>query len=1025
MESHIFKRVNILTGWLMFAISATVYLLTVEPTVSFWDCGEFILSAWKMQVGHPPGAPFFLIVARVFTLFAFGDQSKAALMVNIMSALASAFTIMFLYWSVVHLVRRVSTSAGNNDNGSFIPAMAAGVVAALAYAFSDTFWFSAVEGEVYATSSLFTAVVFWAILKWENETDPSRSGRWIILIAYLMGLSTGVHLLNLLVIPAIVLVYYFKHNQPTARGILINLLLSAAIIGFLVFIFLPYTVKVAGWFELLFVNGMGLPYNTGLYFYLIVLVGLLVFGIRYSLKKRKVILNWVVTIFAVILLGYSSYAMIMIRANAEPPMNQNNPSDLFSMIYYVNREQYGSVPLFKGEYYSAPVVSVKKKTAGYIRDNGKYTGYSRNEYEFDKRFTTFFPRMYSSDPRHIREYEYWADIKGERVVINTSGQQREYILPSFGENLKFFFQYQVGFMYWRYFMWNFAGRQNDIQGNGNVIHGNWVSGIGAIDSSRLGPQEKLPQELRDNPANNRYYFLPLLLGLMGMVWHYRKGRNGFMVVTLLFIMTGLAIIVYLNQNPLQPRERDYAYSGSFYAFSIWVGMGLLFLYDLFRRFAGKGISLASALLISLMAAPVLLASENLDDHNRSGRYTARDIGANYLMSCDTNAILFTYGDNDSFPVWYAQDVEGIRTDVRVANLSYISAGWYIDMLRKKAYESDPLPFSLGSEKYRPGVREQLPVIDRMERPFDIRELVRFAGLDERQALIDVSGRGDFYNYIPANKFLIPVDSATVIDNGTVKEYQTDRMVDEIIWEFPKQELYKNDLAVMDLIATGEWSRPIYYATTVPPDNYSGLDRFFQMEGLAYRLVPLDTTGTRTMDGGFIDTRTMYDNVMNKFTWGNAADPGVYLDEVNRRMFSNFRRMFGVLAYSLAMEGDTVRSAEVVARAEEVIPSEKLPHDYYSVNLVDAMVASGDIEGAKVLAIKIASRAEEYLEFVTSLDMPRRYDMDYTIALNMQSLISLYNLAVTKTFSELEEAIGVNIDRYYNELYGRSGSIRPN
>lgn len=1025
MENNTFRRVNILTGWLMFAISAVTYLLTVEPTVSFWDCGEFILSAWKMQVGHPPGAPFFLIVARIFTLFAFGDQSKAALMVNIMSAMASAFTIMFLYWSVVHLVRRTAKSSGNSDSSSFLPALAAGVIAALAYAFSDTFWFSAVEGEVYATSSLFTAVVFWAILKWENETNNIRSGRWIVLIAYLMGLSIGVHLLNLLVIPAIVLVYYLKNNKPTVRGVLINLLLSAAIIGFLVFIFLPYTVKVAGWIELLFVNVLGLPYNTGLYFYLLLLTGLLVYGIRYSLRKRKVILNWVVTIFAVILLGYSSYAMIMIRAHAEPPMNQNNPSDLFSLIYYVNREQYGSVPLLKGEYYSAPVVSVKKKSAGYIRDNGKYRSYSGNEYEFDSRFTTFFPRMYSSDPRHIREYEYWADIEGERVVINTSGGQREYILPSFGENLKFFFRYQTGFMYWRYFMWNFAGRQNDIQGNGNVIHGNWISGIEAIDSSRLGPQDKLPQELKDNPANNKYYFLPLLLGIMGMAWHYRKGRNGFLVVTLLFVMTGLAIVVYLNQYPLQPRERDYAYAGSFYAFSIWVGMGCLFLYDLFGRLASKNASLASAFLISLLAGPLLLFSENRDDHDRSGRYTARDIGANYLRSCDTNAILFTYGDNDSFPVWYAQDVEGIRTDVRVANLSYISAGWYIDMLRKKAYESEPLPFSLGSEKYRPGVREQLPVIDRTERPFDIRELVKFAGMDDRQAMVDVSGRGDFYNFIPANKFLIPVDSATVVKNGTVKEYQTHRMVDNIVWEFPGQELYKNDLAVMDLIASSEWSRPVYYATTVPPDNYSGLDRYLQMEGLAYRLVPLDTTGTPAMEGGFIDTRTMYDNLMNKFTWGNAADPGVYLDEVNRRMFSNFRRMFGVLAYSLAVEGDTVKAGEVVARAEEVMPSGKLPHDYYSVNLVDAMVAAGDMEGAKELALKIISRAEEYLEFVTSLDKVRRYDLDYTIALNMQSLISLYNLAVTENIGELEEAIGVNIDRYYNEIYGRRGTIGPN
>ncbi|MEZ5011889.1 MAG: DUF2723 domain-containing protein [Bacteroidales bacterium] len=664
-------------------------------------------------------------------------------------------------------------------------------------------------------SSLFTAIVFWAILKWEDEPDPALGGRWIVLIAYLMGLSIGVHLLNLLAIPAIVLVYYFKKYQVTPRGVIITLLSSFAILGLWYSCCLPYIVKIAGWFELLFVNGLGMPYNSGLYFYLVLLVGAIIYGIYYSIQREKRILNWVLTLLAVVLLGYSSYATIMIRANASPPMNQNNPSDLFSMIYYVNREQYGSTPLLKGEYYSAPVISVSKKTGGYIKEEGRYEKYTRNKYEFDDRFVTFFPRMYSSDERHIREYEYWGEVRGSKITYGSGDNREEFILPSFGENLRFFYRYQVGFMYWRYFMWNFAGRQNDIQGNGNVIHGNWISGIGFIDKMRLGDQTNLPGDLLSNPGHNRYYLLPLLMGILGMIWQYRKDRKSFWVVGSLFIMTGLAIVIYLNQYPLQPRERDYAYSGSFYAFTIWIGMGFYILYDLVSSFLNRNISLAVSFLAALFAVPLLMASENFDDHDRSGRYTARDFGANYLNSCDEDAILFTYGDNDSFPVWYAQDVEGIRTDVRVANLSYISAGWYIDMLRKRAYLSDPLPFSLPSDRYKPGTREQLPVVPRMNQPYDISELVKFAGMDEKQAKIDLTGRGDFFNYIPTKDFIIPVDSQLVMSNGTVKDYQSDRLLKRVIWHYNANELYKNDLAIMDLVATNGWKRPIYFATTVP------------------------------------------------------------------------------------------------------------------------------------------------------------------------------------------------------------------
>ncbi len=1011
-----FNKVNNITGWIVFLVSLVVYTVTLEPTVSFWDCGEFILSAWKLQVGHPPGAPFFLLLGRFFSLFSFGNESNAAVMINFLSALASAFTIMFLFWTITHLVRKVFIGRDTLSYINIATVIASGLIGALTCAFSDTFWFSAVEGEVYATSALFTAMVFWAILKWEDEAEESLKGRWLVLIAYLMGLSIGVHLLNLLALPAIVLVYYFRTYTLSTKGVVKALLAAFAILGFLVFILLPYTVKVAGWFELLFVNNFGLPFNSGLYFWILLLIALIVFGIKYSIRQKKILLNYVVTILAVILLGYSSYALIPIRANARPPMNQNDPSDVFSMIYYINREQYGSTPLLKGNYYTAPVVDIKRETGGYNKENGKYVAYKKNEYVFDDRFITIFPRMYSPEDRHRSEYEYWGQVRGEKVRLNTSSGSQEFIVPTFGENLRFFFRYQLGYMYGRYFMWNFAGRQNDIQGNGNVMHGNWISGIKAIDSSRLGDQKLLPDELKNNPGRNTYYFLPLILGLLGMIWQYRRDRKGFWVIFVLFIMTGIAIVVYLNQYPLQPRERDYAYAGSFYAFSIWVGMGLCFIVDNLRKIITQEIILPIAFLVCLLVAPVLMAIQNWDDHDRSGRYTARDIGSNYLNSCDENAVIFTYGDNDSFPVWYAQDVEGIRTDVRVANLSYLSAGWYINMMRQEAYESDQVLFTLGPEKYLPGTREQMPVTERINRPYDIIELLKFAGSDDRQSKIDFTGRGDYYNYIPSSKFLIPVDSVKVMSNGTVKEYQADRLLNYVIWNYDDREMYKNNLAVMDMIGTNRWERPFYFASTVPPSNYMGLDEYFQLEGLAYRIAPLDSTGTRTQDIGYIDTEQMCDNVMNRFKWGNASDPDVYLDENNRRMFSNFRRMFGLLAEALINEGDTIRAREVLYKCLDEIPDSKIQHNYYSVDLVNGLYTIGNKDEAMAIATDIITNAKQYLEMVIKLDDQRRYDLDYVIGLNIQSLISLYNMSATKGIEDLMGLIEQDLDRYYNELF---------
>ncbi|MBN2862909.1 MAG: DUF2723 domain-containing protein, partial [Bacteroidales bacterium] len=568
-----YRRWNNIAGWFMFLFSTIVYTLTVEPTVSFWDCGEFILSAFRLQVGHPPGAPLFLMIGRIATLFAGGDGAKVALTMNMLSAVCSAFAIMFLFWTITHLVRRVYTRNTPLQTGHIPAIIGSGIIGSMAYTFSDTFWFSAVEGELYALSSLMLGLVFWAMLKWEEEADEPSSGRWIILIAYIMGLGLGVHRLNLLVLPVLVFVFYFKKYEITGKGILKVLLLAVFLMWFMVFILIPGVPKVAGWFELLFVNTFGLPYNTGLLVFVAAVIAILVFAIKYSIRKKNVILNYLITCLTVIMIGHSSYAMIMIRSSARPPMNQNNPSDIFSLAYYINMEQYGSSPKLHGIYYSAPPVDMYKKIAGYNKINGKYEPYFRPEYKYDSKFETIFPRMYSPEPEHEADYLYWGNVKGRKYTVTSQEGRETIVCPTFGENLRFFFRYQTGFMYLRYFMWNFAGRQNDIQGNGNKIYGNWISGIKFFDNARLGDQDALPEDLKNNKGTNKYYFLPLLIGIAGILWQYRRDKNGLVLVLSFFIMTGFAIILYLNQYPDQPRERDYAYAGSFYAFAIWIGMG--------------------------------------------------------------------------------------------------------------------------------------------------------------------------------------------------------------------------------------------------------------------------------------------------------------------------------------------------------------------------------------------------------------------------------------------------------------------
>jgi MFS family permease len=976
-----YQRLNNIIGWVVFAIAAFVFLSTMEATASFWDCGEYIASAYKLEVGHPPGAPVFVLIGRFFSLFAGGDTAKVGMMVNAVSALSSAFTILFLFWSITALALKITDTQGEFTKGKMYAVLGSGIVGALAYTFTDSFWFSASEGEVYAMSSFFTAIVFWAILKWEREADKPHADRWIILIAYLIGLSIGVHLLNLLAIPAIVYIYYFKNFKTiTQKGFIITGILSIVILGGIQAGIIPMIVSLAAKFELLFVNTLGMPFNSGTIVYGILLISAIIFGLRYTAKNAKPILNTVILCFTVILIGYSSFFVLVIRSQANPPMDENNPENAINLLSYLNREQYGSWPILYGQYFCAPLDRenpYKDGTPVYTQDlkAGKYviTDDRKNSIpNYDKEFCTVFPRMWSSQNNHVIGYKNWTDPRNYKQISTIdpqTGEPTTIAKPTFLQNIGFFFRYQLGQMYMRYFLWNFVGRQNDIQGHGNVSDGNWITGIPFIDEPRLGPQVGLPDNGDNNKAKNVFYALPFILGLIGLFYQVKKDAKNATVVGLLFFFTGIAICIYLNQKPYEPRERDYAFAGSFYAFAIWIGLGVLAIYDFIEKKMNPTTGAIATTALCLLAVPTIMAKEGWDDHNRSGRTIARDFAANYLNSCAPNAILFTNGDNDTFPLWYAQDVEGIRTDVRVVCLELLNTDWYIDQMVRKAYDSDPVPFSLKQAQYRQGTRDIVLFHDyhdmKVQGNIPVKELMDFVKLDDNDHRVQVA-RDTYYNYFPTKNMRVPVDSATVVNNGTVPKELANRIVKNIDWTMSGSYVQKNDLMVIDLLAQNNWKRPIYFAATAPASSYLNLAPYLQLEGLAYRLVPIKQNEQEVQETR-IETDIMYDKVM-KFTWGGMDKPGANLDDVFIRSCAlNIRQRLGSLASVLIAEGKKDKAIKVLDKVIEVTPKENVPYDATIYSIIMGYYQAGANKKANKLAVELFDNYEKNIKYYHSLD----------------------------------------------------------
>ena len=1108
-----YRLVDNALGWLAFLIAAFVYCSTIEPTASFWDCPEFITTGYKLEIGHPPGAPFFMLTANLFSQFV-SNPSQVARMVNTMSALLSATTIMFLFWSITHLTRKLMVKDWNElTTAKTIIIEGAGLVGALIYTFSDTFWFSAVEGEVYAYSSAFTAIVFWLILKWEDHADEPHSDRWLILITYMTGLSIGVHLLNLLCIPAIVLVYcYRKFPKMELKGSLIALVVSFVIVAAVLYGVVPGIITVGGWFELFFVNILGCPFNTGEIVYIILLVATVVwaiyesysetnekrsnisfvasfamlgipfygygwsavvigvivlialwFGLNYkhTVDKKRVSYvssrakNTTLLCMLMLMIGYSSYALIVIRSAANPPMDQNSPEDIFTLGNYLSRDQYGDRPLLYGQAYTsqvalkvdgsvckpqmtqgAPIYSRKEKSNANEKDSYFIVSH-KNKYQFAQNM--LFPRMY--DQSHAQAYEDWmGGVDGTNVSYDRCGENVNVKVPSQLENLRFFLSYQCNFMYWRYFMWNFAGRQNDIQGNGELEHGNWITGISFLDKARLGDQSKLPDDLKNNKGHNVFYCLPLLLGIIGLFWQAWRGQRGirqFWVVFFLFFMTGLAIVIYLNQTPMQPRERDYAYAGSFYAFAIWCGIGVAAIYDLSKKYLHvSGPVLATVVSLLALLVPIQMASQTWDDHDRSGRYTCRDFGQNYLMTLQDkgNPIIFTNGDNDTFPLWYNQEVEGVRTDARVCNLSYLQTDWYIDQMKRPAYNSTAVPISWPRIDFCSGTNEYVPIQADAKKqilefykenpaqarkqfgdnPFELKNIMKYW----------VRSKNPDMHFIPTDTVYVTIDKNAVKKSGMMMA--SDTIPDKMVISLAKKDaLYKGDLMMLEMISQCDWTRPIYVALTVGEDNYMNLGDNFVQEGLANRITPFTTTinGKPAPGAKNFDTEKTYNNLMNRYKFGGLETRGLYIDETVMRMCYTHRRLFAQLAKQLIIEKKNAKALKVLDKCLKVLPSYNIPNDYMSgsLDLAECYAMLGKKAQARALFNDVWKNATQYMDWYLSLSSDH-FSQSMNDCIRELTIMQQANQVASMIDPKLAKTTGKQFQYMFNMYRGKGGVL---
>lgn len=920
-----YKRVNNITGWIICGIACTVYILTREATASFWDCGEFISAAYKLQVPHAPGAPLVLLLDRLFIVLFGGGPHTAALKVNLVSALASGFTILFLFWTITHFAKKLLVKDESTiSTEKMIAMMGAGVVGALAFTFSDSFWFSAVEGEVYALSSFFTAVIFWAMLKWENQADQPHADRWIVLMAFMIGLAIGVHLLCILTIPAVVMLYYFRKSKKVSiKGAIWIFLLGCLITGVVQKVVIQYTVEAAGYFDVFFVNSLHLPFNSGSYFFLLIAAILIIIGLRYSHRKKKHFLHLGILCILFMLIGYSSYFTTLIRANAMPAINMQNVDDPMALDNYLNRSQYGDWPLIHGQDFTAKPVRYDKGAPNYESDDstGRYVirGYSMNAV-YDPADEHWFPRVWDNggDRGQSQFYGQWLGLSQNEK-------------PSSFDNLNWLVTYQVGWMYMRYFLWNFSGRQNDVQGYGDVRDGNWITGIHFIDNLRLGDQSKMPDNLKHNKANNKLYGLPFLLGLFGLFFQLNRSKRDFLVAFLLFFFTGLAIVLYLNQSGPQPRERDYAFVGSFYAFAIWIGLGVLSVFQFFKKKTSGKISAVLASLICLLLVPVIMGFQEWNDHDRSQKTLARDVAADYLESCKPNAILFTEGDNDTYPLWYAQEVEGIRPDVRVVNMSLLGVDWYINDLRYKINQAPPVPMSWSPAKYAGDARNYIPYVPSESNTADsqyynLQDIMAFIGNDQYK----LPAPNNELNYYPTKNMFIPVNKQEAIKNQVVPVSDTGFMVDAVTFTMPKEVLYKNTLMLLNIIAANKWGRPLYFTSPTTLSRI-GLGSYLETDGLTYRLVPVrsEKNSNTILSAGNVNTAFMYDNLMHKFKFGGAQIPGTYFDEPNRRMLIGIRNAFAKLGIALVEEGKKDSAIQVLNYCDKHILQGNYPYAFTS------------------------------------------------------------------------------------------------